>query len=149
MISRKQNPFFFAMISIVKDIESIGDIIDKNMISLIPKKKALTTAFSQEGKQELLNYHTKVCKQISRLKEAFAELDTKKAAQIMKKEVEYIDLESEYRVKHLKRVQQERSESVATHEVHMELMDLLKQINVYTGNIAKTITSLKHNTEDD
>jgi hypothetical protein len=28
---------------------------------------------------------------------------------------------------------------VKTHEVHMELMDLFKQINVYAGNIAKTI----------
>ena len=41
------------------------------------------------------------------------------------------------------RVQKEKTKSVETHEVHMELMDMLKQINVYIGNIAKTITDLK------
>jgi translation initiation factor RLI1 len=49
------------------------------------------------------------------------------------------DLESQYRLKHLQRILKERKESVKTHEVHMELMDLLKPINVYAGNIAKTI----------
>jgi len=42
----------------------------------------------------------------------------------------------------LKRMHQEREESIETHEIHMELMDLLKQINVYSGEIAKTIHSL-------
>jgi len=56
----------------------------------------------------------------------------------MAKEEKYLNLETKYRLKHLKRLNQERKESVKTHEIHMELMDLLKQINVYTGNIAKT-----------
>jgi phosphate:Na+ symporter len=135
----------FAMMSIVKDMESIGDIIDKNMVPLIQKKRALIKDFSFEGKKELDVYHTKVCKQISRLKEAFSERDIKIASKIMKKKEEYLDLESRYRLKHLERVRQERTESVTTHEVHMELMDLLKQINVYAANIAKTITSIKNN----
>jgi phosphate:Na+ symporter len=137
----------FAMMSIVKDMESIGDIIDKNIIPLITKKSALIKDFSPEGKEELDVYHTKVCKQISRLKEAFSERDVKMASKIMKKEEEYLDLESQYRFKHLERVRQERAESVTTHEVHMELMDLLKQINVYAANIAKTITGIKNNDE--
>ena len=137
----------FAMMSIAKDMESIGDIIDKNMIPLIPKKKALIKDFSPEGKEELDVYHTKVCKQISRIKQAFTERDVKKASTIMKKEEKYLDLESLYRIKHLERVRQEREESVPTHEVHMELMDLLKQVNVYTANIAKSIVSIKHNNE--
>jgi phosphate:Na+ symporter len=32
----------------------------------------------------------------------------------------------------------ERRESVQTHEVHMELMNLMKQVVVYSSNIAKT-----------
>jgi phosphate:Na+ symporter len=83
-------------------------------------------------------YHVKVCKQISRLKEAFAELSSKTAEKIMVKEGKYLDLETRYRLKHLERLHQERRESVETHEIHMELLDLLKQINVYTANIAKT-----------
>jgi phosphate:Na+ symporter len=57
----------------------------------------------------------------------------------MLKEEKYADLETEYRTRHLERLHEEREESIETHEIHMELMDLLKQINVYTGDIAKTI----------
>ncbi|MEE9167585.1 MAG: Na/Pi cotransporter family protein [Candidatus Neomarinimicrobiota bacterium] len=132
----------FAMMSIVKDMESIGDVIDKNILPLIAKKQSLGAAFSREGTTEILAYHTKVCKQISRLKEAFATLDPEKAAKVLTKEEKYVELESEYRLKHLERVQQEKEESVATHEIHMELLDLLKQINVYTASIGKTILEM-------
>ena len=37
--------------------------------------------FSVEGKEELMIYHVKVCKQISRLREAFAERDMEKACE--------------------------------------------------------------------
>jgi Na+/phosphate symporter len=42
----------------------------------------------------------------------------------------------------LERLHEDRKESIETHEIHMELMDLLKQINVYSGEIAKTIQAL-------
>ena len=132
----------YGMMSIVNDIESIGDIIEKNMIPLIAKKSALNTDFSEEGKEELDIFHTKICKQVSRLKDAFSELDPELAKRIMAKEEKNTDLETEYRTRHLERLHEEREESIETHEIHMELMDLLKQINVYTGDIAKTIHSI-------
>ena len=60
----------------------------------------------------------------------------------MLKEEKYSDLETEYRTRHLERIHEERKESIETHEIHMELMDLLKQINVYTGDIAKSIHAI-------
>jgi phosphate:Na+ symporter len=59
----------------------------------------------------------------------------------MTKGGKYLDLEKKYRFKHLERLYQARKESVETHEIHMELMDLLKQVNVYAANIAKTFLS--------
>ena len=138
-LSGRQIQEVYGMMSIVNDIESIGDIIEKNMIPLIAKKSVLNTDFSKEGKEELNIFHTKICKQVSRLKDAFSELDPERARQIMAKEEKYSDLETEYRTRHLERLHEEREESIETHEIHMELMDLLKQINVYTGDIAKTI----------
>ncbi len=132
----------FAMLSIVNDMESIGDIIDKNIIPLIDKKQLLDEDFSPEGKKELERFHIKVMKQTSRLSDAFGELDMKMAKKIMKKDIKYRDLEADFRYAHLERVQKEKTESVATHEVHMELMDLLKQVNVYLANIAKTILEI-------
>ncbi len=132
----------YGLMIIVNDIESVGDIIEKNMIPLIAKKSILKTDFSDEGKEELDIFHIKVCKQVSRFKDAFSKLDPVKAQNILAKEEKYSTLESEYRIRHLKRLQDEREESIETHEIHMEIMDLLKQINVYSGNIAKTIHSI-------
>jgi phosphate:Na+ symporter len=138
-LSNSQTNEVFAMLSIVSDMESIADIVEKNMIPLTAKKHALDKDFSDEGKEELQVFHTKICKQISRLKEAFGERDIEKAKRIMIKEDKYQNLESEYRSRHLERIYEDKKESIETHEIHMELMDLLKQINVYAGNIAKTI----------
>jgi len=132
----------FAMMSIVKDMESIGDIIDKNIIPLADKFQNIQENFSDYGEEEINDFHVRVMKQLSRLNEAFGEMHLKTAEKIITKDLKYRNLESEYRTTHLKRVQKALTESVATHEVHMELMDLLKQINVYLANIAKTITGM-------
>jgi len=147
-LSDRQIQEVYGMMSIVNDIESIGDIIEKNMIPLIAKKSALNTDFSKEGKEEINIFHTKICKQVSRLKDAFSELDPEIAKRIMAKEEKYTDLETEYRTRHLERLNEEREESIETHEIHMELMDLLKQINVYTGDIAKTIHTIGRQYQD-
>ena len=133
----------FSLISMADNMESVGDIIHRNIVPLIYKKQALKEPFSKEGEEELVAFHTKVMKQMSRLSEAFSKLNLELAQKVLNKDIKYQDLEAEYRQAHMKRVQKEKTKSVETHEVHMELMDMLKQINVYIGNIAKTITDLK------
>lgn len=128
----------YSMISIVKDMESIGDIVHRNVVPLINKKRSLSHDFSAEGREELTIYHRKVCNQIRLLKESFSERNPEKAKNIMAKERKYLDLELQYRVRHLNRLVNKRLESVETHEIHMELMNLMSQIIVYTSNIAKT-----------
>ena len=140
-ITDEQSNEIYGMISIVKDMESLGDLIHRNMIPMIPKKRVLTADFSNEGKEELLIYHEKVCEQIYLLKESFAERNPEKAMEIMAKERKYLDLESQYRIQHLERLRHQRKESMETHAVHLELMDLMKQCIVYSSNIAKTFLS--------
>lgn len=130
----------FGMMSIAKDMESIGDIIHRNILPLIEKKRELDSDFSEEGKEELLIYHDKVCRHIRLLKQAFSETNQQQSCRIMGQERTYLDLESQYRLKHLDRVRHQKEESMATHEVHMELLDLLKQIMVYSSHIAEAFS---------
>ena len=140
-LTKAQVGEIFKMMSIANDIESIGDLIHRNMVPLIAKKESQECDFSHEGKEELSIYHTKVVQQIKLLEESFAERNLEKAHQIMEKERKYLDLESQYRAKHLQRLLREKEETIKTHEIHMELMDLLKQIIVYSSNIATTFFS--------
>lgn len=137
-VSESQANEVYGMISISHDMESIADLIHRNMVPLIEKKKHLGVDFSDEGKEELMIYHQKVCRQIELLKEAFTEIDLTKARDIMSGERKYLDLEEQYRARHLERIRCNLEQSVQTHEVHMELMHLLRQIVVYSSNIAKT-----------
>ncbi len=137
-ITNDQSNEIYGMIAIVKDLESIGDLIHRNILPMMEKKRALEVDFSEEGKEELMIYHAKACRQLQRLKEAFAERDHSKAAKIMAKERKYLDLELQYRLRHLERLKHARKSSVKTHEVHVELLDQMKQIIVFCANIAKT-----------
>lgn len=137
-----QSDEVYALMSITKDMESIGDVIGKNMLPLILKKQAIKSDFSKDGIHEMKIYHEKICKQISRIREALKEPKMEDAKKILSKKKKYSKLESDFRRKHMERVQKEMSESIETREVHLELMDLLKQINVYAGNIAKTMINV-------
>lgn len=144
-LSKDQANEVYAMMSIVNDIESIGDVVHRNLIPLIDKKYELKKDFTKKGKKEIEDYHLRVMKQVSRLEIVFAENDFAKAKNILRKEEKYRELEAGYRKAHLARVQNEKTKSIITHEIHMELMDMLKQIQVYLRNMAQAIIDLNQN----
>jgi len=126
------------LISIAADVEAIADLIHRNLLRLLEKKQNLKIDFSEEGRHELAIYHTQVCNQIKLLEGALGEVDLEKARLIMNKERKYLDMELQYEARHLERLFANKEESVQTHEIHMELMDVMKQIVVYSSNIAVT-----------
>jgi phosphate:Na+ symporter len=132
----------FTIMSIVSDIENIGDLISRNLLPLILKKKDLDKTFSKEGQEELMIYHQKACKQLQLLEETLAERDLELANRMMLKEKKYLNLEQQYKANHLRRLFSEKVDTVETHEIHMELMDIMKQIIVFSGNIANTFNQI-------
>lgn len=87
----------------------------------------------------MASYHKKVMKQVNRCTKAFTTLDLNKARKILIKGSKYNDLEAIYRLKHFEIIYEEVAESIATDEVHLELIDYFKQVNVHLENIAKSI----------
>jgi len=122
-------------------MENIGGIIHNKMVPLIDIKDALDKDFSEKGKNELITYHKNIYKQIRRLEHTFAEMDPEMARKTVLMEKKYLDLLSQYQSEFLTRLTREQNQPVKTHRVYWDLMDLLKQINVFTDDIAKTILS--------
>ncbi len=143
-LTEEQSKEVFNLILIVRDMEAIGDIIYRNMFPLIKKKRALKFDFSREGHDEIATYHAKIYKQLDRLEETFSDQKYKKAKKIVSKENRYADLAEEFKVHHLQRLQQQREETIATHEIHMEIMDNLKQISVYITEIARSVVIVEY-----
>ena len=140
-LSSDQSKEVFSLVSTVNYLESMNNIVKLRFEKLVDDKKNLDGNFSEEGQQEILDYHTKLVKQVKRLNQFFSKFDRTKAEKIMQKGQKYKDIEEKYRLEHFQRVSKDVAESVSTHELHMELMDLLKQMNMFIELIASTLLS--------
>ncbi|RUM33774.1 MAG: Na/Pi cotransporter family protein [Desulfobulbus sp.] len=125
--------------AMLDSMERIAVVITRQILPLIPKKQQINTDFSNEGKEELLRYHQKVTKQLDRIKQMMTTMDLSLAQKVRKKKNRYSRFYSKMRKHHLKRMLDMKQESVATHPIHLELMDALNQINIYSAEIAKTL----------
>ncbi len=144
-----QSKEVFGLMSIMSDMEGIGDIISKSIHLLAEKKQNLGCDFSPQGLEELKDFHTRICRQMERIRTALVDRDVETAAISLEKVGEYVDLEAQYRQLHLERMRGQNVNTIKTHNIHIELLDNLKHINFYTGNIAKTIAETFFNPDSD
>ena len=132
----------FGLMSVVNDMENIGDIVEERLLPLAQSYMNGKYKFSKEGKEELQEYHLRVIKQVSRLGSFFSKFKRKRIAKIIKKDMKYVEMEREFRKMHMKRVRKEKKESVATHNIHMEIMDMFRLINGYISSLARTLMTI-------
>ncbi|MFW2368897.1 MAG: Na/Pi cotransporter family protein [Desulforhopalus sp.] len=128
-------------LAILNNLRRTSDVITRTMVPLIERKNTIDVDFPTEGKKELVEYHAKACKQLIRLEEVMKRGTKKLAKKIKKRKSRYSTLDSYYRQQHIKRLLEERPESIETHRIHMAIMDAIKQINTYTASIAEQILS--------
>ena len=142
-LNSDQSKEVFSLVSTVNYLESMNNIIKLRFDGLVKSKENSDVNFSEAGQQEILDYHTKLVKQVKRLNKFFTKFDRAKAEKIMTKGQKYKDIEEKYRLEHFQRVSGDVAESVATHQIHMELMDLLKQMNIFIELIASNLLSIE------
>ncbi len=128
-----------ALISLLDSMEKIGDVITRQIVPLLKKKERIGIDLSEEGKEELIKYHEKVGKQLDRLQQMMTKMDVSLAKKVRKKKARYAHFDSRLRKHHLERMLAMKEASVETHSIHMELMDALNQINIYSADIAKKL----------
>ncbi len=138
-LSDEQTEEAYLMMHVTKQYEFIADIIDKELRPLAHKKAAVGADFSASGRKEVKAYHIKMLKQISRGLEAFRESSLETAQRMTRKAARYVTLESDYRQAHFERISSEVTESVATSDVHLALMDALRKMNSHSADIARAI----------
>ncbi len=141
-LNSDQSKEVFSLVSTVNYLESINNMIKLRFDGLIKSKEDSDVNFSEDGQREILDYHTKLVKQVKRLNKFFNKFDRAKAEKIMAKGQKYKDIEEKYRLEHFQRFSGNVTESVATHQLHMDLMDMLKQMNIFIELIASTLLSI-------
>ena len=129
----------FQLLYTIKEFEQVADIISGTMI-----KKALSWskneyAFSSDGQNEIIDYHTKTQKQLSRALEVFENVNLEKAKAMKEKYRKYRNMEIELEKLHFERLKDEITETISSSNTHVEIMTMLRAINGHATNIARIL----------
>ncbi len=128
-----------ALLAFANELESIGDIIDKNVVELAEKKITLRVDFSKEGWVELEGYFQKVFENFEIAISAFASQDKVLAAQLLRHKHHVNELERDLRNCHFRRLHAGLKESFETSAVHLDVLTNLKRINSHLTAVAYPI----------
>lgn len=129
----------FQMLYTVKEFEQIADIVSTNMIAKAFRWSKSKLEFSEEGKNEIVDYHTRTQKQLSRALAVFESVNLEKAKAMKEKYKQYRNLEIELEKQHFERLRDEVTETISSSKSHVELMTFLRAINGHATNIARIL----------
>jgi len=127
------------LLNVNTELEHIGDVIEKNLVTLLTTKAQEEIVFSDEGRAELLEYHERVMASYDQAVQAFADDDADAAHVVATTKPELVQLEHVYRRTHFDRLGQGLQASVESSRIHLDLIDYLRRINSYAESIASSV----------
>ncbi len=139
-LSERESREVFALMNIVKGLESIGDVVESVEGKLLEKKRRVESDLSQEGKDELKEIHRLVCREVEQIADALKEMDALKSGLLLQGDEYFKGLVAKAETAHLKRVFLIR-EAELSHDMHMELINLFEQVHHYCKSIAQSIVN--------
>jgi phosphate:Na+ symporter len=131
----------FQMMYTVRELEQIGDIITKNLVPRAREWLDCELQFSAEGRDELVDYHLRTVKQLSRTLSIFSSSELEAVSHVKKKHRKYRAMEEQYMRAHFERLRRQLPESVETSEYHQELMEQFRRITSHSTRIARSLLS--------
>jgi len=128
-----------ALLTFATELETIGDIVDKNLADLARKKITMHVDFSKDGASELDGFFQKVLENFEVAISAFASQDKTLADQLLQRKRQINELERELRNRHFHRLQEGLKESFETSAIHLDVLTNLKAINSHLTAVAYPI----------
>jgi len=116
----------------LNELETIGDIIDRNLASLAMKKARLRVDLSEESWAELDDFYRKVSENLLIAERVFATADRDLAQSLLNHKAFLRDFELELRDRHLSDPRATNHEASA---IHLDLLTSLKRINTHVTRI--------------
>jgi len=129
VLTEKQAEKEIRLHNFVSCLESMGDVVVKNILVLAEKKFQKGLAFSEEGWEEIKNYHRRVSENVRDAVTAFAGADENLSKQVLDKVRELDAEERRLKLYHIRRLHQGLKESIDTSAIHLDLLNNLQRIN--------------------
>ena len=149
-LSSNQSRELFTLVSIVNYLSSMNDLIKVRFVSLVSKKEGINEDFSDTDQQEVIDYHKRLIKQVNRLDKFFIKFDKEKMEKIIIKGKENTDFEKKYKLDRIERMKTSSEADIKSSEInqlHSQLMDMLKQVNIFINLIASSLIELESEQE--
>ena len=134
-LSRGQSKREVELLYIVDELEHIGDIVSKNLMSYAQKKMKQGLLFSQQGMEEIRYYHLEVLKTLRMAVSALTTSDRSVASDVVKRRDYLSELVRELHQKHIDRLHRGLKESLETSTIHLDFISDLERINFHACNI--------------
>jgi phosphate:Na+ symporter len=128
-----------ALLSFSNNLETIGDILERNLMGLAKKKLELHVEFSKEGAVELEKMAQSVLESFQIAVAAFTGHDRMLAEQLVNREREMSEREQALRNSHFQRLSAGLQESVETSAIHLDILTYLKAIHGHLASVARQI----------
>lgn len=129
----------FQILTFATNIEHVGDIIDRNLIPLAEKRVRAKVDFSADGKKELDHLFQLVIDSVRLAQTVFISGDARLARQLVEDKAMIKLAERNASVNHLGRLQRGVPETMATSDLHMDIIRDLRRINSLMTAIAYPI----------
>jgi phosphate:Na+ symporter len=142
-LNREESRREVALLGFCNALESVGDIIDKNLVELAKKKISSGVDFSKEGWVELDKFFHEVLEDFEIGVAAFASQDRKLAEELLHHQRRINEQEIELRQKHFHRLHAGLVESIETSAIHLDVLTNLKHINSLFTAVAYPILENK------
>jgi len=140
-LSKKESLRCMNYLYIQNDLESIGDVIDKNILVLVKKKLDEKLVFSKDGTHELEHLLYKLDQNFKVLLEALKDENFDLARRL--KEDYNEEEEEKYKKLHMERLASGKNKSIATSSVHLDLINYFTTINGHISYIADRLLWLE------
>ena len=118
-----------AVIAFTSDLETIADIVDRDLMEQAKQKIYAGLNFSDAGQKEIEELHARVLQNLETAIAAFAARDPALARRVLEAKAEISRLEREFRQNHIRRLQEGYRESIETSEIHLHVLTNLRRIN--------------------
>ncbi|HUI66669.1 MAG TPA: Na/Pi cotransporter family protein [Nitrospirota bacterium] len=142
-LTESQTRRSMVVLEISRDLESIGDIIDRNIMPLAMKRINKGLTFSEEGMLEIISFHKKIIENFDTAISAFASNDRDLADRVLRNKEEFGTMERELVQAHLDRLRKGFQESIDTSHIHLDLLGNLARINSLITHIIYPIAEEK------
>lgn len=123
------------ILGVIANLESIGDVIDKNLMELARKKSRKCVNFSAEGQKDIEDLHARVLENLELSMSAFTTRDRNLAERVFRNKARIRELGKEYYKRHIERLESGLSESFETSSVHLDVLTNLKRINTHLTDV--------------